>query len=701
MKISKVATAGLVLTLSLSSPALAQTGHDLFQQALVKEQAEGDLRAAITLYERIVQEFAGDRPLAANALVQMGQCYERLGSEEAERAYQKVLEDYADQTEIVTRARARLAALREPPARADESTIVLRQLPSNDAFMDGGPLRSGRAFALIDYSTGDVALQDLVSGETRRLTHEGSWESPTRYAINVQPSPDGSSAAYTWSRETDSGNVIELRVVGMDGSAPRTLISNTDEVGYPMSWTNDGRHIAVWVYDSQDKTGGIAWVSLEDGSMRRLATFPGWEWASLSHSPDDRFVVAEYPVEEDSGRYDLFLVATGGGGTTPLVDHPANDRLLGWLPQTDYVLFLSDRSGDWDLWGIRVGDDGVPDEPVALKRGVGNIESLGFTDDGSLVFYLYIIRQAAFLAPFNAATGQIDMAAGEPLLGSVARPAWSPDGRYLALVRQETGPGGPGWLESSVVLRDLATGVERALAPQLDPIVPHWFPDGSSILVAASERERPATTGRRLYRIDVGTGEAFPLLESEPDPLGMVGGAPTGDGNGFVYALHGRLVLRDGSEGRETVLREESGLATNLLAVSPDGAEVVFAVNDQPTDGRGVLVGNGRFMAVSLSGGEARELAKVQGPGTVYCVQWAPDGSFLLFLQLLSDQGTALWRVPREGGDPERVWQTGERVLWFAPSPDATQVVYTTHEGAFEVWVMENLIEALQEQEGR
>ena len=40
-----------------ATPALAQNRHDLFQQALVQEQAEGNLRSAIVLYTRVVSEF--------------------------------------------------------------------------------------------------------------------------------------------------------------------------------------------------------------------------------------------------------------------------------------------------------------------------------------------------------------------------------------------------------------------------------------------------------------------------------------------------------------------------------------------------------------------------------------------------------------------------------------------------------------------
>ena len=71
--LSRVAIA-LSLALLAAGPLMAQTGHDLFQQALVKERADGDLRGAIAIYERIVREFTADRTLAAKALVQLSQC---------------------------------------------------------------------------------------------------------------------------------------------------------------------------------------------------------------------------------------------------------------------------------------------------------------------------------------------------------------------------------------------------------------------------------------------------------------------------------------------------------------------------------------------------------------------------------------------------------------------------------------------------
>ena len=90
---------------------IAQSGNDLFQQALVKERTEGNMAAAIALYQTIVEKHASDRALVARALVQMGQCYEKLGRNEALKAYERVVFEFGDQTESATTARARLAIL--------------------------------------------------------------------------------------------------------------------------------------------------------------------------------------------------------------------------------------------------------------------------------------------------------------------------------------------------------------------------------------------------------------------------------------------------------------------------------------------------------------------------------------------------------------------------------------------------------------
>ncbi|MFT5142565.1 MAG: tetratricopeptide (TPR) repeat protein [Rhodothermales bacterium] len=81
------------LTALLSPDALAQTGEDLLQQAVRTERLSGNLDAAIALYEQIVEQYAGDRDLSSQALLQLARAYESLGRTEARKAYGPLLND--------------------------------------------------------------------------------------------------------------------------------------------------------------------------------------------------------------------------------------------------------------------------------------------------------------------------------------------------------------------------------------------------------------------------------------------------------------------------------------------------------------------------------------------------------------------------------------------------------------------------------
>src|SRR5512143_2497844 len=86
----------------------AQTPQQLFQQALSKEQADGNIDEAIRLYQRVIEAGASDRALTARALLQMGRCYEKLGRDGARKSYERLLQEFADQKDVAAQARARL-----------------------------------------------------------------------------------------------------------------------------------------------------------------------------------------------------------------------------------------------------------------------------------------------------------------------------------------------------------------------------------------------------------------------------------------------------------------------------------------------------------------------------------------------------------------------------------------------------------------
>src|SRR6266849_4441415 len=101
----------LVANLMLSAAFLAtaqKTPESMLGAALHQEEVQGDLKGAIAAYQKVVSAPGVSRKTAAEALVRMGQCYEKLGDAESRKAYERVVREFADQKEAVALARAKL-----------------------------------------------------------------------------------------------------------------------------------------------------------------------------------------------------------------------------------------------------------------------------------------------------------------------------------------------------------------------------------------------------------------------------------------------------------------------------------------------------------------------------------------------------------------------------------------------------------------
>ncbi len=66
-------------------------------------------------------------------------------------------------------------------AKIDELPVRL-VWSGSDVDLSGTPSPDGRHMAFVDWSTGDVAVRDLVAGTSRRLTDQGSWAESDAFA---------------------------------------------------------------------------------------------------------------------------------------------------------------------------------------------------------------------------------------------------------------------------------------------------------------------------------------------------------------------------------------------------------------------------------------------------------------------------------------------------------------------------------------
>ncbi len=675
-------------------------GEALLQAAKNMELVKGDLNAAIDQYKRILARSGVSRTVAAKALLEMGQCYEKLGQTEARSAYEQIVRQYADQAEQAQAARARLAALGGTPSRTAVGDMAVRRLLSGtNVDASGEPSPDGR---YLSTSVDSVypAIRDMVTGQTRRFTRKDNWSNAMQI-LGSTWSPDGKNIAYGMLNKDMS---MEIWIVGMDDSEPRMLAP-----GVPLDWSRDGKSILA-LTGKMPAPPLMALISVHDGSMNTLSTpaNPVWSW-SAAFTPDGKGVIYDYRQDEKAQAGDVFLISVDSKEVTPLVKHPADDRLLGWVPGTDVILFSSNRAGTQDVWALHSVDGKPQGEPALVRQGLGQISSMGFTDGGSFYYSLSI-------AITEVSEGALDLAKGtvvEPakkifqrVVGTSHSPEWSPDGKYLAYVSERSAASGS---EGTFVLciRPDKASEDRELPLAIWQFWDlHWSADGKAIYATAAE-----IGNQGLFKIDIQTGKLTLVARSAQGSM-IKSFAVAPDGKSVFYGNFQwgdkllSIVRHDLESGQEKevyrVARQEVPLDISGLAISPDGKQLSFCTLYVPADQtvkEPITSTNVSYVIRILpaAGGETRDLLSGQIKEWAYPV-WTQEGKALLFGGRLSgpkETKREIWQVPVDGGDPRKIPSdyVGRDVRLH---PDGRRFVFTSGNRLNEIWMMENFLSALK-----
>jgi Tol biopolymer transport system component len=656
---------------TMNARQITAQGEKLLAAAHHKATVDGDLKGAIEGYKKIVAGAGADRALAAQALVQMAECYQKLGDLESSKIYERVLREYADQTDAVSVARARLGRIR---SAAGETGIVTRQVWTGPKVGALGTVSAdGRFVSFVDWSTGDLAVHDLTTGTDRRLTNKGTWlESPLEWAEESAISPDGRQVAYIWSNKLQ----WELRVVGVEGTAPGTPRQlHTDESVVeitPSTWSPDGRWVAVQTR-RKDGTAHIGLVNPGDGSVRTLKSTDGRLSTRLFFSTDGKYLAFDLPSSDKSGDRDVFVLAVDESREIPAVVYPGNDVAVGWTPDGRHLLFASNRGGSKGLWALPWADGKPQGEPELIKTDINLEAPLGVTRAGALYYGVTLSQHDVYVAELDANSGNILSPPTRPIeqfVGTNHSPDWSPDGKSLAYVSRK----------AILAIRAMDSGQTRELRPALSAVyLPRWAPDGRSLAVLGLDEK-----GRQgVYRVDAQTG-ATSLIVQVPAADFLWGLEWLPDGRRIVYrhtAPGAAIVFEhdiDSGARREIVRRAAS------LTLSPDGRYLAYVAGPPPR----------QLMIVPLAGGPPREvpLQNVQGP--IMVIAWTPDGRSILF-QSSTPTGKlgTFWLISADGGQPRKVGlNLRPTVAPLRFNPKTNQVAVTANMPRQEVWVMEHFL---------
>jgi Tol biopolymer transport system component len=659
----------------------AASAKALYQQALHEQDATGNLKAAIALYERVLAA-KPDRALAAQALLRMAECYQKLGSAEWRAIDERVVRDYADQIEAVATARARLGASASQAAEMGDIRVRRIWLAPN-VDLRGSVSPDGRYLSFVDWrsNTGVLGLRDLRTGKEREVTSPawqskpGAWE----YAASSVFSPDGKQIAYAW---LNKDRRYDLRLIGVNGVAtPRVLLDSAEisEIT-PGSWSPDGRSIAV-VIRRQDNISQIGLVSTAGGSLRVLKSIDWRGSGSAFFSPDGKLLAFDLPTSQQSQERDVFVLAADGSREIPAVVHPGNDVAMGWSRDGRYLLFASDRSGAPGLWGLEFREGRPHGGPSRIKADIGAARSMGVTREGALFLAQGGAGRDMYVASIDFDSGKIrtqPRLMAEQFIGNNRWPDWSRDGKYVVYnsLRVETGTE-----RQVLVIRSLESGQSRELQLNLTRLYDtRWAPDGRSLISSGEDFK-----GRYgIYRLDAQSGDAeFICVGHSPQ------WAPDGARIFLVrYDAERRehiLVERAMASGTERIILR-TPMTVFTLRISPDG-EVLAARTREGSDHAVILV--------PVRGGEPREIVRVQQPEALgpKDLAWTPDGVFLLVTRSDERERRALWSYPAAGGEPRRI--ALERVLLPEVHPDGKQLAFTVGSMDGEVWAIENLASIL------
>lgn len=668
----------------------AQSGYDLFQKALASERADGNLRDAIRLYERVVKEFAGDRALVARSLIRMAECHQKLGNAEARTLFERVVREFADQPDAVTEARSRLAALLPPtaPSASAQTARLVWTDPDTLGSVRGTISSDGRYLTYLDLATGGLALRDLRDNTSRILAQE-----PGNALFYATFSPDGRRIAYAWATRSAKEVTYDLRVIPVSGvTTPSAIVYRNGEMSQirPFGWTPDGKEVLV-LRSLRDGTNQIALIRLADGTARVLKSV-NWNYTTMSLSPDGRYIAYDSLAGTSTAPAEISVLATDASRDIKVVEGPGTNRSPTWSPDGMQLLFLSGRTGALSLWSVPMRDGRAAGVAKLVKSDIGDIRTQGFTRSGAL-YYLAggVSRVNVYVADVDASMKVV----GEPrivserFVNSNSAPTWSPDGQRLAYLSAR------GQRGRVLVIRTLATGEEKDIDLPADVLTgnlvpaPRWFPDGRSLLVLGF---LPAGAGR-YYRVDVATGHAEVLHEAKglTGNGGLGSAAISADGMTIFYTVSAttpfsgttNVARFDLQERHDSIVTAGAG---NSLARSPDGSELAIRTFDGTPGGCALAV-------MSSGGGAVREVVKTTGSCNSNRLSWTAN-NHLLYVTGGNATPNVIWHIPVAGGEPQQMGISIAGQLYNPElSPDGRHITFAVFDtGTSEVWALENFL---------
>jgi Tol biopolymer transport system component len=271
--------------------------------------------------------------------------------------------------------------------------------------------------------------------------------------------------------DTVQDNTLDLVSVDEDGGNFQKILANNEEMLLG-DWSPDGAKIVFEIHS----TGGVQrlYTANANGTSKTLiANQPDGKNNEPQWSPDGEWIVhVNRDPSRSGGAANLWLIPTGGGPSIALTSGMQEDTQPSWAPDGNTIVFVRNTEiYKLDVKEIYYESDASPQ--ALLKSFLGLFSSnvktsieittvpqplldgsptvLGdwprYSPDGK---YLLLVREGKLIRLNLSTKAELDLTDGMPA-GTARTPSWSPDGRKIAFIFHTNGESSRDevWLVSS------------------------------------------------------------------------------------------------------------------------------------------------------------------------------------------------------------------------------------------------------------